>query len=87
MEAELSSSKIGATFAKPHQPRTGETGETTLPCSHARLDKNASAYVTKHPAEQVEMRPLRLRLGLCHRKEEAIIVWAISSRNDRSTRL
>ena len=39
MEAELSGSKVGATFAKPSQPHTGAAGETALPRSHARPDR------------------------------------------------
>ena len=48
MEAELSSSKIGTTFAKAEQPHTGGTGENALPCSHARLDKDVGAYTVVH---------------------------------------
>ena len=86
MEAELSGSKIGATFAKPNQPHTGETGENALPRSHARLDKNGGAYTFMHSVEQIGMGRSRLRLGPCYRKERSIVVWTISSRKDCSKR-
>ena len=87
MEAELSSSKIGTTFAKAEQPHTGGTGENALPCSHARLDKDVDAYTVVHSVERIGMGRLRLRLGPCYRKENIIIVWTISSRKDCSKRL
>ena len=70
MEAELSGSKIGATFAKPNQPHSAEAGENSLPRSHARLDKDVGAYTFMLSVEQIGMGRLRPRLGPCYRKEK-----------------